>query len=259
MWFGVDVGIVYPRVGQHLQGSVVYPTGVVVPVIVPQAPLDWAGMPTLQFGYHSKDNQGDYAISWRGLASSGQAPFMVNNLPTNTTSELSLNVVDLDYISPNMSTLPRWYLGYALGARYGGVFIQSISQGDFIYRKASSNFPGGGPHGRFDVSRQIGAIPGLYLVGSVDFAVLVGNVDQSFAASNYVNGAWQAGGYDVSLTATVPVLRADFGVTYRPPGMERFSMNVGYVFEQWWNVGTIDNSSASLYYQGVMLRFGLDF
>ena len=259
MWFGVDVGIVYPAVGQHLQGTVTYPTGVQVPVIVPQAPLDWTAMPTLQLGYHSPENRGDYAILWRMVASSGQAPFVVNNLPTTTTSELSLNVVDLDYISPNLSALPRWYMGYTLGARYGGVFIQSISQGSLIYRKASSNFPGGGPHLRGDFSRQVALLPGLYMVGSLDFAVLVGNVSQSFAASNYVNGAWEAGGYETSMTVTAPVLRADLGVTYRPPGAERMSFHVGYVFEQWWNVGTIDNSTADLYYQGVLLRFGLDF
>ncbi len=259
MWFGVDVGIVKPAVGQHLQSTVIYPNQQTVNVIVPQAPLDWTAMPVLQLGYHSPDKRGDYSILWRMVASSGEAPFVVDGVSTNTQSILNMNVIDLDYTTANLSTMPRWYIGYTIGARYGGVFIESISQGSSIYRKASSNFPGGGPHLRMDASRQVAAIPGLHFVGALDVAALVGNVSQSFAASDLENGTWQAGGYDVTLTATVPTFRADLGITYHPPGMENLSINVGYVFEQWWNVGTINSSTADLYYQGILLRFGLDF
>ncbi|MCY2949594.1 MAG: hypothetical protein NTZ71_15580 [Planctomycetota bacterium] len=259
LWFQSDVGIVAPAVGQQLQNTV-YLGANPFTVIVPQAPLDWAAMPGITLGYNIPENGGSFLMRYQLLASQGVSPFVVDGVNTSVTSRLNTNIIDIGYMTNNLIQMPRYDVRGGFGARYSGVYFDSVAGGDNgFFRKIANNYSGAGPTARLDILRQISLVPGLSISGSSEIGVLIGNLDQTFAAGQTIGGSVVNGQTEVNRSVTTYDLRADIGLAYRPPSAEFFQVYAGYTFEQFFNVGGISPSSANLLYQGVLLSFRFDY
>lgn len=259
LWFQADVGIVAPAVGQQLQNTV-YLGPVPITVIVPQAPLDWAGMPGITLGYNIPENGGSFLMRYQLLASQGVSPFVVDGINTSVTSRLNTNIVDIGYMTNNLVQMPRYDIRSGFGARYSGVYFDSVAGGnDGFFRKIANNYSGAGPTARLDILRQIALLPGLSISGSVEAGVLIGNLDQTFAAGQKIGHDVIDGQTEINRSVTTYDLRADIGLAYRPPNAEFIQIYAGYTFEQFFNVGGISPSTANLLYQGALLSFRFDY
>lgn len=259
IWVEGSTGIVAPKVGQKLQGEVVL-GAVPVTVIVPQAKLNWAGTPGITLGYHIPENGGAFLFRYQLLASEGTDPFVVNGVATSVTSRLSTNIIDLGYMTNNLIQAPRYDLRAGFGARYNGVYFDSVAGGaDGFFRKAANFYSGAGPTARVDLMRQVAVIPGLSLSGSMEAGVLIGNMDQTFAAGQATGGVLYNGQTELNRSVTTYDLKVNAGLSYRPPAAEFFQVFAGYTFEEFFNVGGISPSSANLIYQGALLSFRFDY
>lgn len=259
IWVEGSTGIVAPKVGQKLQGEVVL-GAVPVTVIVPQAKLNWAGTPGITLGYHIPENGGAFLFRYQLLASDGTDPFVVNGVATSVTSRLNTNIIDLGYMTNNLIQAPRYDLRAGFGARYNGVYFDSVAGGaDGFFRKAANFYSGAGPTARVDLMRQIAFIPGLSLSGSMEAGVLIGNMDQTFAAGQTMGGVLYNGQSELNRSVTTYDLKVNAGLAYRPPAAEFFQVFAGYTFEEFFNVGGISPSSANLIYQGALLSFRFDY
>jgi hypothetical protein len=259
IWVDGSVGIVYPAVGQKLQGEVTL-GALPVNVIVPQAKLNWAGMPGITLGYHIPENGGSFLFRYQLLASQGTDPFVVNGVNTSVTSRLNTNIIDLGYMTNNLVQAPRYDLRAGFGARYNGVYFDSVAGGsDGFFRKIANFYSGAGPTARVDLMRQVAIIPGLSMSGSLEAGVLIGNMDQTFAAGQTIAGTLFNGQSEMNRSVTTYDLKVNAGLAYRPPSAEFFQVFAGYTFEQFFNIGSISPSSANLIYQGALLSFRFDY
>lgn len=259
IWVDGAVGIVYPAVGQKLQGEVKLGS-LPVTVIAPQAKLDWAGMPGITLGYHIPENGGAFLARYQLLASQGTDPFIVDGVSTSVTSRLNTNIIDLGYLTNNLVKAPRYDIRAGFGARYNGVYFDSVAGGpNGFFRKVANFYSGAGPTARIDLMRQVALVPGLALSGNLEAGVLIGNMDQTFAAGQTIAGILYNSQSELNRSVTTYDLKVNAGLSYRPPSAEFFQVFAGYTFEEFFNVGGISPSSANLIYQGVLLSFRLDY
>ena len=93
---------------------------------------------------------------------------------------------------------------------------------------------------------------------AVDVAVLIGQDQQTFAENNTVAN-FVSITEPTRTTLVVPTIQAQVGLSYTPPRFEHLRFRVGYQFEQWFNLGNVQNSSLNLTTQGGFLRGEIDF
>src|SRR5262249_35799409 len=128
--------------------------------------------------------------------------------------------------------------------------------GDGIWERTTNNFFGAGPHVGLDLARKLD-IPGSSVFLRVDGASVFGRIHQrfgeSFTLADFGDGFFH-GATSASRTQTVPILGVQAGVAWSPAAWPWATFSLGYVFEQWWNVGRVQDSTAEVMFQGLFIR-----
>jgi hypothetical protein len=260
--FNLDFDVVGVHLKNRLQAPVTDGSGATYVVQLPTASLDWTVSPRFELGYRFPQGCGELLLSYRFLTTDGRqtlAGFDLDGGDVPLRSRLNVNVVDLDYASPEFSPLPHWNVQARLGARIATVYFDSLADGYYITEQTSNNFVGGGPHFGVDARRTLD-LPGLSFFSRIDGAVVIGRVHQSFEEA-YVtaDGSVVGGATDIHNTQGVPVLSFLAGLSWTPQSYHWRRYSLGYVFEQWWGVGQAGLSHADLTSQGVFFRAEFSF
>lgn len=261
--FNLDFDLIGVHLKNRLQAPVVTDNaGTTFLVQLPTADLDWTVSPRFELGYRFAQGCGELLISYRFLTTEGRETLVGFDLDGSDVplhSQLDLNVVDLDYATPEFSPLPHWNVQGKVGARIATVYFNSLADGFFIEDRTSNNFVGGGPHFGLDAWRMLDW-PGFSFFTRLDGAVVIGRVHQSFEES-YVttDGSVTGGATDVHNTQAVPIFSFLAGLSWTPHPYHWSRYSLGYVFEQWWGVGDAGLSRADLTSQGVFVRAEFSF
>jgi hypothetical protein len=261
--FNLDFDLVGVHIKNRLQAPVVTDSsGTTFLVQLPGAGLDWTASPRFEFGYRFPQGCGELLASYRFLGTDGRntlAGFDLDGSDVPLRSRLNMNVVDLDYASPEFSPLPHWNVQGRVGARIATIYFDSLADGFFIEERTSNNFVGAGPHFGLDAWRVLD-VPGLAFFTRIDGAVVFGSIHQSFELSFVApDGSVEGGATDVHHTQTVPVLTFLAGLSWTPCRYHWSRYSLGYIIEQWWDVGQAGLSHADLTSQGLFLRAEFSF
>jgi hypothetical protein len=259
-WFtSAEVDVVAPHVKNRLVAPVNLAGAQIDNIHLPTATLHWAGEPQFDLGYRFAEGFGEFLLTYRWLASSGSATISNFDLLGDgyLKSRLDVNVLDLDYASREFSLGPCWDMKWKVGVRLGNVFFDSHVGGNLIDWRTSNHFVGVGPNAGLELAR---VIPGttVAVFGRLEAAGLWGHISQSFGESVVLEGTPILGGATHnSGTQAVLMGRLEAGVSWVPGFSEdrHFRFQTGYVIEQWWDVGQLQDSRAELTTQGVFLRF----
>jgi hypothetical protein len=271
-WFAaVDVAVLAPHFNDRLTHTVTLPGGITNTVSLPGADLDWTGSPRLEIGYRMPEGCGEFSLGYRSVVSDARATlFTPDGNVGELKSRLNVNVVDLDYGSPESSLAPNWLMRWKVGVRFAAVYFDSraaivlpdpaIPGGGTVMERVSNNFVGAGPHAGLELERHLFGTP-LSLYGSLDGAVVVGHISQDFEQvwTFDTTGAQVGGALRDSGTQAVPVLSLQLGVRLAPFGCDGMRLSLGYVFEDWFDVGNLNSSRGYLIDQGIYFRSEFNF
>jgi hypothetical protein len=258
----LEIDLLYPQLRGWLSGPVA-PGGINDTVTLGSANLAWVGSPRLEVGWRLPEAMGAVAVSYRSVVSTGR-----DTIPDwdflgagFLTSRLNMNVVDVDYVSPAYGIAPCWDVAWRAGVRFAAVYFDHDIVGGFAQQQATNNFVGAGPHAMVEVARALDLVPGLSLSSKLDFALLVGDVSQSFDETLNFPGGFIVG--DTSRfhsTEAVPVLTYSIGLTYAPPSCGNWArFGFGYQVEYWWDIGSRGDSRTDLSVQGLYFRGEFNF
>ncbi len=257
IFFNWELQLTAPTMSNHMSNSVTLPDGSTKNIAIPGASLDFTIAPKLEVGYRLPDQLGAFIFGYRFLATDGKEAETVDGIAANVRSRLDFNEFDFDYATARYDPEPRWFVQARIGARVSWTYYDTSTSPDALgaVDRESSYFVGAGPHIALDLERKL--IMGFGAFASVDGAILIGQVDQHFAED-------VAGSYDVITspmrkTLAVPTLQAQIGLSYSPPSFERLRFRVGYQYEQWFNLGSVEGSRLDLTTQGGFLRGEIDF
>ena len=272
-WFAdVDMLITKPHVLNHLTNASL-PGGAPDVVSLPSAPLDWTVAPRFEIGRTLPSGFGSIAVAYRFLADEGTGATMGFDAPAVLKSRLDLNILDLDYISRELTPWPLWNLTWRVGFRTGWIYFDSQADEPFAAAAAGSgvfeqrttdSFVGFGPHGGVLVDRGFPGT-GLSLYAKSDFWIDVGRITQGFDEVTTTPGP---GGLPLTETTrvgsgqAVPALDLEAGLHWRPLQAPYTEFFLGYQYEYWWSAGRLSltpDSRGSLFDQGILLRAAFNF
>jgi len=261
LFFAAELQFLAPAVKNRLRGTVAFPGGATDDLAVPAADLDFTVAPRLAVGYRLPDSAGEFLFSYRFLIDEGRGtavtPF---GELFGLRSRLDLNQFDFDYAAARYSPLPLFDLKWYVGIRLATVFFDSRVQNSLSEQQASNYYVGAGPHAGIDFERRIGVVPGnLALFAGLDGAALVGQVRQHFHETFFLPEGDFRGDFTQQKTQGVPVLTFRAGLSYTPPRLEFVRLSAGYMFERWWNLGRVGDSTGELTDQGVFFRAEFDY
>jgi hypothetical protein len=260
LFFGVELDFVGTAVKNRLKADVTRTDGVVDTLTVPAANLDWTVSPRFEVGYRLPECLGALSVSYRFLATEGNATLAGTDPAEHVRSRVNVNVFDFDYSSTRFSPIPHYDLKYILGIRLASLYFDSQLQDPAFFQRSSNYLLGAGPHAALEVDRRIALVPGLALLGKIDGAVVIGRVKQNFAESvTNPDGSVATGGFSQRKTRSVPELELELGLSYTPPSLSALRFSTGYVFKRWFDLGNFNESRGELTTQGVFLRAEVDF
>jgi hypothetical protein len=272
-WFAdAEIGAVGSHFKDRLRGMV--QAGARAPdfIHVPGAELDWTISPRVEVGYRLPSGFGDIALSYRGLATDGTGSIFGPDGIASLKSRLDVQIVDLDYISRELSLLPHCGMRWRFGLRYVSLFYDAqqnepfgqAAAGSGIFAQRNTNdFKGFGPHAGVQVERLL-EDSGFALVARIDGATLLGDTRQVFAEETTElgpDGQPLAGAVVLHNPQTVPVLNLQFGIGWQPPEYPHSHIFLGYQYEYWWNAARLSTSLSrgELSDQGIILRAEFNF
>jgi hypothetical protein len=242
--------------------------GAVAPQQLTSVPLDWTGAPKITAGYRLPSGFGAFCLSYRFFNSDGSGPVGVGTTglsgaaPAAGISRLSLNQLDIDYVSREYTPNPQWGMQWWLGMRLSDIFFNMTARdpapGGIDAVSASDLTLGIGAHGGVELDRRIGNT-GLLLVNKVDMATLGAKANQNFAAASSTLGT--AATSQFSHSTTIGYVNWQIGVGWQPPSLPRAHFFTGYQLENWWNVGTVEAGNSRMYLgaQGVVWQAAFNF
>jgi hypothetical protein len=261
--FAVEFGFLAPHVKNALVAPVeVHPGGFVDTVAFPfTAEQDGAFAPKLTMGWRLRDGLGAVLLSYRNVASEGTEVVPGYDILGDglLRSRLDMNFVDLDYSTRELPLGALWGLRWELGARIATIYFDTQAQGLVLGRRASSFFVGAGPQVALDLTRELPGT-GLALFARADGAAHLGRITQRFAESVGDPGApLLFGGTTRRGSQAVPHLALQAGLSWLSHPDGRYRITVGYQWEQFWAVGTLDESRGDVGLQGLFLRSEFNF
>lgn len=261
VYFGLDFVFAAPHVANGLHASVFTPPFFLDEVRLPGADLDGTLSPKLTLGYRLANGWGGFAVTYRNLSTDGHE--VVDGLDplgeSSLFSRLDINEVGVHYTTGEFPLGALWSLRWEVGARLASVYFDSQSAGLFLGQQTSNHFLGAGPQVALDVTRELPGT-GFALFGRVDFAEMLGRVQQRFAerigdaAAPIGFGAAEQDG-----NQGVPYLGLQLGASWLSHPNGRYRVTTGYQFDQWWNVGKISTSHGDVQSHGLFLRSELNF
>jgi hypothetical protein len=252
-------------VSSRLSGTVPPPPGILAlsqTVAVPQHRLEWAFSPVFVLGYRFPDDTGAVQVAYRFLATSGTGEVTPAGVPSTIFSRLDYNIFDFDYVSPRFFADDWFSLQFYLGARVATNFFDSQLEQGYAFQHASNSWSGAGPHYALEAEWALFDLPGLSLYGRHDGAVMFGSTRQHFSAT-FDDGLGNLVENQISQSRsnTIPMLSIQLGLSYRPLGFRSNALQLvaGYVYEQWWSLGKVNGSNATVQTQGVFIGGQLGF
>jgi hypothetical protein len=251
-YVSAEIAILFPTVQGH--GTPTFS--------VPFQNLNTTISPTFELGYKLSDCRGYFIGTYRFLNADGTGTAVADDGTSFAVkSRLSVQSFGLDYGSAPEEIAPRYTFSWRLGARVDELFFDSRATNGPFTLQASNYFFGGGPHGRAELERRIGMLPGLSAFGRLDGAALVGFVQQRYRD--------EAAGLLITARhyRTIPVVQAQLGLSYAPPGLPNLKISSGYLFEEYFAVGTLGfgpsgsevTSRGEAYWHGWFVRAQYDF
>ncbi len=276
-WFtALDLQLAAPHVFQFLYNGVTAGSRAPDFVNLPNRGLDWTLAPRLEIGYQLPSGFGGFSIAYRNVSSSGNfsSSFLGPDGAANLTSQLSVHIVDLDYVTKQFTQSDKWEMRWRAGVRTTVVFYDSIlnqsvgeaSSGTGILQQQASNFYAGvGPHVGVELRRHFVGVPGLSFLGAADFGGVIGRVKQGFneTAQDPLSPSGVSFGQDmISSSQTVQMLNVRAGLDYRPQNYPNFNCFLGYQYDYWWGVGRFSlqpGSRGDLSISGFVLRLTYNY
>jgi hypothetical protein len=271
-WFAdVDIAVVVPHVKNGLRETVAVGSGT-DNILLPTTPLDWTVSPRLEAGYRLPSGFGEFALAYRFLASEGTGRFGGLDGAAALKSRVDFNVIDVDYLSRELSLGPHWDMKWRIGLRTTTVYFDTAASEPFgvaaagqgiLDARASNHYWGMGGHGGVDLARHLDGT-GLSLVGRLDLGTVLGRVIQHFYEDTTTvgpDGRLVSGAARDSDAAIVPTITFQLGVSYQPPQCQPLRVFLGYQYDHWWEVGRVDttHSRGELTDQGFLLRAELNY
>ncbi|HEV3145936.1 MAG TPA: Lpg1974 family pore-forming outer membrane protein [Gemmataceae bacterium] len=275
-WFArIDAALVWPHVANDLIAAsetspIVGPLSG-VPLTLPYAPFAPTVSPHVNLGYRLLSGFGEIMAGYRFLGASGTGTTAGIDAPAALLSHVFLNVADLDYASREFNVYANWNMKWHAGLRVATVYFDSVADepiaaaaaGSGIFeRRTTDLYWGIGPHYGVELTRRFDH-SGLALMMSADGSELFGRNNQGYFEKSV---AGVQGATFIANSQTVPVLNVFAGLTWQPTQCPRLRGTLGYVFDYWWDVGTISSIAgtaltptpkAEMSNQGIVLR--LDF
>jgi hypothetical protein len=268
-WFtNVEVGLIRAHFKNRLSGTVALTGGGTDTVAVGAADLDWTAAPRFDFGYRIPDGAGEILVSYRFLATDGQADVLGHERPVNLKTRLNVQVINLDFANRDPlwtywrdPFYSRWEMRWRAGVQFADVYFDSRATlpGPALFQERETNgFFGVGPHAGLELFRRLN-FPGLAVYGAVDGSGLAGHIHQTFAEFFTAKGFGPVGFGTYGATQGVGVIGAQLGLSWMPPGRTDARFFLGYQFEQWYQVGRNNFTSATgsvgeLTEQGIFFR-----
>lgn len=208
--------------------------------------LDWTVAPRIEVGYRLPEGQGAFLLGYRYLGSEGDT----TSGGVAVRSRLNTSTFDFLYQTERIRPYGNWFFHARIGARILSAFYDTQNVDGALTQSASNNFFGGGIVGAFDLEYAFDSIPGLALYGNAEGAVVLGEVEQNF--HGYLGGfsehATQRG------TQAAQMMTFQAGVSYVPASLPNLRLRAGYQYEQWFNLGKLQNSNLELSGHGLFLR-----
>ena len=265
-WYAeVDLGIMKP----NLKNLLTTPAGYVSPtgnaITLPAAPLDWAAVPTLNFGYRFGEGFGEFRFAYRLLASAGDeaAPGLDAAGLGQLRSRIDIQTFDFDYISQEYlnegKDISRAFfrdIRGGIGIRVASTFFDSHAAGTIVTdQHVSSSFAGLGPRMFLELRQDLGRTD-FQLYSRVIASGVLGPVRQQFSDTVQTPGGPNNGYYDThNQSNAMGVLQVEAGFSWEPDRLaRRFRLTAAYSWERWWDLGSTSDSNAELTLQGVLLR-----
>jgi hypothetical protein len=122
-----------------------------------------------------------------------------------------------------------------------------------VGQQSSNYFIGAGPQLALDITREI-PNSGLALFSRIDAADYLGQIDQKFSERFGDIDAPLAFGYSERCgSQAVPYLGVQAGLSWLSH-LGKYRVTAGYEFNQWWNVGKLNDSRGWVQGQGGFLR-----
>jgi hypothetical protein len=268
LFAGIEGDLLWVHIKNRLRGDVNL-DGFTDTLHLPTAELEFTGAPRFMLGWRFPPGYGEFQASYRSLVTEGG-----HNIPDFDPlgdgflkSRLNVNVVDLDYSTqeiPLATTLPgqAWDAKFFVGARLAGAYFDSRAAGFILEQRTANNFFGAGPQVGMEIYRYFSSAPGLALYGRIVQSVVIGRIHQSFEETIFDEDGFPllGGSTRVSGSRAVPILEVQAGLAWTPIHTARWlRFTGGYHFEQWWDVGTVGNSSADMTMQGFFIRSEFHF
>jgi hypothetical protein len=277
-WFiRVDAALVWPQITNSLiaAGEISPIVGPLsgAPLTLPFAPFSPTVSPYVNFGYRLPSGFGEIGAGYRFLGASGAGTTAGLDATARLTSQIFLNVSDLDYASREFGVTEFWSMKWRAGLRVATVYFESLADepvaaaaaGTGIFeQKTTDLYWGIGLHYGLELTRRLGE-SGFALTLAADGSAVVGRNNQGYFERS-LGGA--QGATLLANTQTVPALNAFAGLTWQPPQYSRLRATLGYMFDYWWGVGRLSSVGAAplvptpdaeMSNQGIVLRVDFNY
>jgi hypothetical protein len=267
-----DLDIIKPRLLSTQTGTVQIGANAPDTLMLQSGPLDWTVAPRVQVGYRLLSGAGEFALGYRGLGTSGIGTTTGPDGTAALQNRLDFGQIDFDYLSREFSLLPHWHMKWHFGVRWVYLYYDARADEPFdvaaagsriFERRFSNSYRGIGPHAGVELERRFEET-GLSFLGRIDAATQLGRIRQGFFETSTTpgaNGGFLGGETRLSGSQDVPTLGVQVGVAWRPPAYPQAQFFLGYQYEYWWGVGTINNAgtAASMNAQAIQLRLAINF
>lgn len=268
-WFAdVEVDAVQPYIHNDMHDVVTTKGGATIPVGLGSAKLNFNVSPRFEVGYRLPSGFGEIAVADRFLTGgSGAQAFTGPDGAAARSSTLFFNYTDIDYISREYTPLPLWDMKWRAGWRIAESFLTTTvtepraeaAAGSGLYFQQMTNRTfATGPHAAVELERTL-RWGGFSIMTKVDGAWNFGRVRQTFAA-DLTSG--DGGFLYESVYQEIIMLGVYGGLGWQPASNPNMRGFLGYFDETWWNPmlnRTSGTSYGNFYYQGVALRFSINY
>jgi hypothetical protein len=245
-----EVGLVVPHVSNRLFDTVTRASGAADVVQLPSSQIAAAIMPRFELGYRFGQATGELLFSYRFLNSQSTTFAAGDVVPAfgpggvAVTSRLSINTFDLDYGSWEPITVLGVDMKWRVGVRTLLEYNDSEANNGTLFQSTSNYYLGAGPHAMVDFRRPLG-LTGLALFGRIEAAMTWGTLDQLYTENVTVGGVSDFGQTRDHIYSQVTSLGLQGGVCWTPQWNGNFHVTAGYIFEHFWDMGTIATGTAA--------------
>jgi hypothetical protein len=266
-FFGnVDFLFLRPHLNSELANLVqVSPSRADTVNVLTGGPMGTTFSPRVELGYRLGQQQGEFTLGYRFEDPEHTSVPADSSQGILQRDRLNMNLVDLTWGNRHFFALPPgWAARYNVGVRLATIYYDTlhefrgplINPVGLLEQRATSNFVGFGPQAGFEVSREL-YFPGLAAVCRVQGSGLFGGIHQTFSETAVSGGAPLAGTSSARYQVDIPNLAIQAGLSYAPRGWNGSRFLCGYIWEEFWQIGRLNNNPVNSSNSGDLLNRGL--